>query len=177
MQRGYVQRKGVEDDEVFAPVARIETVRVLLALAAQEDWKVHHMDVKSAFLNGDLTEEVYVEQPLGYEKKGEEGKVYKLKKALYGLMQAPRAWNSNLDQSMVTLRFKRCALDDPKDSLQSIEEEVKIEDTTKKECCHRATDEPTTVKTVHKMLQGTTKAMPMITVMRSSNRVWDPGRK
>ena len=68
--KGYVQRQGVDYDEVFAPVARIETVRVLLALAAQEDWKVHHMDVKSAFLNGDLTEEVYVEQPLGYEKKG-----------------------------------------------------------------------------------------------------------
>ena len=65
---------------MFAPVARIETVRVVLALAAQEDWKVHHMDVKFAFLNGDLKEEVYVEQHLGYEKKGEEGKVFKLKK-------------------------------------------------------------------------------------------------
>ena len=129
------------------------------------------------FRSGDLTEEVYLGQPLSYEKKDEQAEVDKLKKALYGLMQAPRAWNSKLDQSMVTLGFKRCALDDPKDSLQSTEEEVKIEDTTKKECCHRATDEPTTVKTVHKMLQGTAKAMPMITVMRSSNRVWDPGRK
>ena len=109
--KGYVQRQGVDYDEVFAPVARIETVRVLLALAAQEDWKVHHMDVKSAFLNGDLTEEVYVEQPLGYEKKGEEGKVYKLKKALYGLKQAPRAWNSKLDRSLVSLGFKRCPLE------------------------------------------------------------------
>lgn len=69
------------------------------------------MDVKSAFLNGDLTEEVYVEQPLGYEKKGEEGKVYKLKKALYGLKQAPRAWNSKLDRSLVSLGFKRCPLE------------------------------------------------------------------
>jgi hypothetical protein len=76
--KGYVQRQRVDYEEVFAPVARLETVRLLLALAAQEEWKVHHMDVKSAFLNGDLTEEVYVEQPIVYEKKGEEEKVYKL---------------------------------------------------------------------------------------------------
>jgi hypothetical protein len=109
--KGYVQRQGVDYEEVFAPVARLETVRLLLALAAQGDWKVHHMDVKSAFLNGDLTEEVYVEQPIGYEKKGEEEKVYKLKKALYGLKQAPRAWNSKLDQCLVSLGFKRCPLE------------------------------------------------------------------
>ena len=58
--KGYAQRHGVDFDEVFAPVARIETVRVLLALAAQDGWQVHHMDVKSAFLNGDLSETVYV---------------------------------------------------------------------------------------------------------------------
>ncbi|KAM0925571.1 hypothetical protein ACQ4PT_004106 [Festuca glaucescens] len=109
--KGYVQRQGVDYEEVFAPVARLETVRLLLALAAQEDWKVHHMDVKSTFLNSDLTEEVYVEQPIGYEKKGEEEKVYKLKKALYGLKQAPRAWNSKLDQCLVSLGFKRCPLE------------------------------------------------------------------
>jgi hypothetical protein len=80
--KGYVQRQGVDYEEVFASVARLETVRLLLALAAQEEWKVHHMDFKSAFLNGDLMKEVYVEQPIGYEKKGEEEKVYKLKKAL-----------------------------------------------------------------------------------------------
>ena len=91
------------------------------------------MDVKSAFRNGDLTEELYVEQPLGYEKKDEEGKVYKLKKAIYGLKQAPRAWNSMLDQSLISLGFKRCPLDNPKDSLPSTEEQVKIEDTIKKE--------------------------------------------
>ena len=132
--KGYVQRQGVEYQKVFAPVARIETVRVPLALATQEDWKVHHMDVKSAFLNGDLTEEVYVEQPLGYEKKGEERKVYKLKKALYGLKQAPRAWNAKLDRSLVSLIFKRCFLGDPKDSLSSMEEQMKVEkDATKEE--------------------------------------------
>jgi hypothetical protein len=64
--RGFVQQEGIDFDEVFAPVARIESVRLLLALAAQEGWRVHHMDVKSAFLNGDLKEEAYVRQPAGF---------------------------------------------------------------------------------------------------------------
>jgi hypothetical protein len=88
--KGYAQRQGVDFEEVFAPVARIEIVRVLLALAAQSGWEVHHMDVKSAFLNGDLTETVFVQQPPGFNV-GNKGKVLKLKKALYGLKQAPRA--------------------------------------------------------------------------------------
>jgi hypothetical protein len=87
----YVQREGIDFDEVFAPVARLDSVRLLLALAAQEGWLVHHLDVKSAFLNGELKEEVYVVQPPGFVKKGREHKVYKLDKALYGLRQAPRA--------------------------------------------------------------------------------------
>ncbi|KAM0008922.1 putative RNA-directed DNA polymerase [Helianthus debilis subsp. tardiflorus] len=95
--KGYVQRKGIDFDEVFAPVERLETIRFLLALAAKEGWFVHHLDVKSAFLNGELAEEVYVTQPEGFVVKGEEQKVYKLKKALYGLRQAPRAWNARLD--------------------------------------------------------------------------------
>ena len=101
--KDYVQRQGVDHEEVFAPAAQLEIVRLLQAMAAQEDWKVHHMDAYSTLLNGDLTEEVYVEQPLVYEKKDEEEKVYKLKKALYGLKQVPRAWNSKLDQSLVSL--------------------------------------------------------------------------
>jgi hypothetical protein len=89
--RGFVQQEGIDYDDAFAPVARMESVRVLLALAAQEGWKVHHMDVKSAFLNGDLKEEVYVRQPPGFAVAGEESKVYRLRKALYGLRQASRA--------------------------------------------------------------------------------------
>lgn len=77
---------------MFAPVTRMETFHLLLALAAKNKWEVHHLDVKSAFLNGELLEEVYVSQPRGYEKEGEEHKVYKLFKILYGLHQAPRAW-------------------------------------------------------------------------------------
>jgi len=83
--KGYVQREGVDFDEVFAPVARMESIRMLLAVAAQENWLVHHMDVKSAFLNGELKEEVYVRQPPGFIATGHEGKVLKLYKALYGL--------------------------------------------------------------------------------------------
>jgi len=94
--RGFVQQEGIDYNDAFAPVARNESVRVL-ALAAQEGWRVHHMDVKSAFLNGDLKEEVYVQQPPGFAVAGEEGKVYCLCKSLYSLRQAPRAWNAKLD--------------------------------------------------------------------------------
>ena len=95
--KGYKQRAGIDYDEVFAPVARMETIRLLVSLAAQNCWKIFQMDVKSAFLNGYLDEEVYVEQPMGYVNKNHGEKVLKLKKALYGLKQAPRAWNSRID--------------------------------------------------------------------------------
>jgi hypothetical protein len=108
--KGYAQRKGVDFDEVYAPVARIETVRVLLALAAHGGWEVHHMDVKSAFLNGDLTETVFVQQPPGFIV-GKGDKVLKLKKALYGLRQAPRAWNAKLDEELIDLGFERSKLE------------------------------------------------------------------
>ena len=108
--KGYAQRQGVDFDEAFAPVAGIETVRVLLALAAQGGWEVHHMDVKSAFLNGDLTETVYVQQPPGFIV-GKGDKVLKLKKALYGFGQAPRAWNSKLDKELVALGFEKSKLE------------------------------------------------------------------
>jgi hypothetical protein len=99
-----VQQEGIDFDEVFTPVARMESVR-LLVLAAQEGWRVHHMDVKSAFLNGDLKEEVYVRQPAGFTIAGQEGKVLRLRKALYDLQQAPRAWNSKLDDTLKQMDF------------------------------------------------------------------------
>jgi hypothetical protein len=107
--RGFVQQEGVDYEDAFAPVARMESVRMLLALAAQEGWVVHHMDVKSAFLNGDLQEEVYVAQPPGFEVPGEEKKVYRLHKALYGLRQAPRAWNAKLDLTLKKMGFEQNA--------------------------------------------------------------------
>ncbi|XP_048602505.1 uncharacterized protein BNAC02G09400D isoform X1 [Brassica napus] len=106
--KGYVQREGIDFDEMFALVARIETIRLLIALAATNGWEIHHMDVKTAFLNGDLKELVYVTQPEGFEKKGEEDRVYVLHKALYGLRQTPRAWNVKLDQVLKELRFEKC---------------------------------------------------------------------
>lgn len=105
--KGYVQRAGIDYEEVFAPVARLESVRMMVALAAHERWEVHHMDVKSAFLNGELKEEVYVEQPPGFVVAGNEHKVLRLRKALYGLRQAPRAWNAKLDDTLMSLGFQR----------------------------------------------------------------------
>jgi hypothetical protein len=101
--KGYVQKHGVDYDEVFAPVARLDTVRLFLAMAANWGWEVHHLDVKTAFLNGNLVEDVYVSQPDGYAVGGKEQMVYKLSKALYGLKQAPRAWNVKLDNCMKKL--------------------------------------------------------------------------
>jgi hypothetical protein len=82
---GFVQQEGIDFEEVFAPVVRMESVHILLALAAQEGWQVHHMDVKSTFLNGDLKEEVYIRQSVGFIVAGQEGRVLRFKKALYDL--------------------------------------------------------------------------------------------
>ena len=82
--KGYARRYGVDYSEFFTLVARVETIRVLLAIAAQLGWSVHHLDMKSAFLNRDIEEDIYVKQPEGFMKNGEENKVYKLHKALYG---------------------------------------------------------------------------------------------
>ena len=94
---------------MFAPVARIETIILLFGIVAENGWEIHHLDVKTSFLHGELTEDVYVSQPEGFEKKGEEHKVFKLSKALYGLRQAPRAWNTKLDQILKRLGFKKCS--------------------------------------------------------------------
>nr|GEZ89597.1 hypothetical protein [Tanacetum cinerariifolium] len=88
---GYSQQEGIDYDETFAPVARIETIRLFLVYAAHKDFTVFQMDVKTAFLNGILKEEVYVGQPLGFVSKQYRDHMYALDKALYGLKQAPRA--------------------------------------------------------------------------------------
>src|SRR5208337_2058108 len=106
--KGYRQKAGIDYDEVFAPVARMETIRCFISHAAQVGWPINQMDVKSAFLNGVLEEEVYLEQPPGYMKVGKEYKVLKLKKALYGLKQAPRAWNTRIDKYFKKNGFKQC---------------------------------------------------------------------
>jgi hypothetical protein len=106
--KGYVQRPGIDYEEAFAPVACLESVRPLLAISAHYGRGVHHMDVKSAFLNGELQEEVYVHQPLGFVDDKNKHKVLLLHKALYGLRQAPRAWSQKLDASLMRLGFTRC---------------------------------------------------------------------
>ena len=106
--KGYTQHHGIDYAEVFAPVARLDTIRLVISLAAQKEWVIYQLDVKSAFLHGELNEEVYVEQPPGYEKKGREQMVYKLNKALYGLKQAPRAWYCRIESYFATQNFKKC---------------------------------------------------------------------
>lgn len=105
--RGFTQQPGIDYSETFAPVARLETVRTLIALAAQKNWLIYQLDVKSAFLNGVLKDEVYVEQPQGFVVKGGEDKVYRLKKALYGLKQAPRTWYAEIDKYFVKKGFRK----------------------------------------------------------------------
>lgn len=89
-------------------MTRLETVRLLLALSAKNNWEVHHLDVKTVFLNGELSEDVYVKQPEGFEKLGQEHMVYRLVKALYGLRQAPRAWYAKLNSCLENLGFTKC---------------------------------------------------------------------
>jgi hypothetical protein len=106
--KGYVQKEGIDFSEVFALVARLELVRLLLVIAAHLSWEVHHMDVESAFLNGELKEVMYVQQPPRFIDENNPGKVLRLHRALYGLRQAPRAWNAKLDSTLLSLGFKRC---------------------------------------------------------------------
>ena len=93
---GYRQEEGINYDETFTPVARLESIKIFLAYAAYKDFKVYQMDVKSVFLNGTLQEKVYVKQPLGFEDSKHPNYVYKLDKALYGLKQSPKAWYDTL---------------------------------------------------------------------------------
>ncbi|KAI5318138.1 hypothetical protein L3X38_037846 [Prunus dulcis] len=103
--KGYAQKPGLDYNETYAPVARLDTIRTLIALAAKKGWKLFQLDVKSAFLNGVLQEEVYVNHPEGFVIKGKEDKVYRLHKALYGLKQAPRAWYGEIDSYFTQCGF------------------------------------------------------------------------
>eukprot|EP00253_Pinus_taeda_P032861 PITA_32861 len=92
VEKGFSQKEGFYYEENFSPIVKWATIWTLFALAAQNGWKVHQMDVKTAFLNGDLKENVFMSQPEGFAMKGQEHKVCKLVKSLYGLKQAPQAW-------------------------------------------------------------------------------------
>ncbi|GKA52075.1 putative ribonuclease H-like domain-containing protein, partial [Tanacetum coccineum] len=109
--QGYTQEEGIDYDEVFAPVARIEAIRLFLAYASFKDFVVYQMDVKSAFLYGKIKEEVYVCQPPGFEDPDFPDRVYKVEKALYGLHQAPRAWYETLSTYLLDNGFQRGKID------------------------------------------------------------------
>jgi hypothetical protein len=102
--RGFTQTFGVDYNETFAPVAKFVSICCILALAAIENMEIHQMDVKTAFLNGDLEEEIYMEQPKGFTQEGEH-LVCKLHKSLYGLKQSPRAWNQKLDVFLKSIKL------------------------------------------------------------------------
>jgi hypothetical protein len=106
LSKGYSQVEGLDFEETIAPVARLESIHILLAYATHHDFKLYQMDLKSAFLKGPIKEEVYVEQPPGFEYQEYPNHAYKLHKALYGLKQASRAWYECLRDFLTQNGFK-----------------------------------------------------------------------
>ncbi|GJZ20471.1 retrovirus-related pol polyprotein from transposon TNT 1-94 [Tanacetum coccineum] len=109
--KGYRQEEGIDFEESFAPVARIDAIRIFIANAASKNMTIYQMDVKTTFLNGELKEEVYVSQPEGFVDLDHPTHVYRLKKALYGLKQAPRAWYDTLSRFLLDNKFSKGAVD------------------------------------------------------------------
>ena len=109
--QGFSQTHGRDYDETFCPVVRFESIRSVIAVAVQNDLILHQMDVTSAFLNGTLEEEVFMQQPEGYKSEGETQLVCKLKRSLYGLKQAPRCWNTALDTRLKDMGFNQSSSD------------------------------------------------------------------
>jgi len=109
--QGFNQKFGSDYDETFCPVIRMESLRTLVALSTQQGLELHHVDVHTAFLNGTLQEEVYMKQPVGYEKEGEEHLVCRLRKSIYGLKQSSRCWNMALDSHLRKMGFSQSKSD------------------------------------------------------------------
>jgi hypothetical protein len=103
--QAYAQVEGLDFGEIYALVARLESIRILIVYACAHNIKLYQMDVKSVFLNGYINEEVYVEQPLGFEDDKKPNHVYKLKKVLYGLKQVPREWYERLRDFLLSKGF------------------------------------------------------------------------
>jgi hypothetical protein len=108
---GFSQVEGVDYDETFALVTRYTSIRSIVAIMAEMGWSIHQMDVKTTFLNGFIEEEVYIEQPQGFEVMERDSHVCFLRKALYGLKQAPRAWYSRIDAYLLQMGFEKSEAD------------------------------------------------------------------
>ncbi|GJR76371.1 retrovirus-related pol polyprotein from transposon TNT 1-94 [Tanacetum coccineum] len=123
--RGYRQEEGIDFEESFAPVARMEAIRIFLAYAAHKSFTVFQMDVKTAFLHGTLKEDVYVCQPEGFIDADHPSHVYKLKKALYGLKQAPRAWYDELSKFLLQNHFFKGTID-PMQIIRRFDDDISV---------------------------------------------------
>ena len=109
--KGFSQKPGIDFEETFAPVAKFATIRALLSVAAHYDLEIHQMDVRTAFLNGDLEQDIYMKQPEGFVASGKESLVCKLRKSLYGLRQASRAWYDKIHHALVDMGFQVLSAD------------------------------------------------------------------
>lgn len=109
--KGFGQKRGIDFDEIFSPVVKMSSIRVILGLTASLDLELEQLDVKTAFLHGDLEEEIYMDQPEGFEEAGKEHMVCRLKKSLYGLKQAPRQWYKKFDSFMMSHGYSRTDAD------------------------------------------------------------------
>ena len=109
--QGFNQGEGIDYEETFAPIATLETIRMLLAFACFKDFVLYQMDVKNTFLNGFINEEVFVEQPSDFQSFNSPNHVFKLKKTFYGLKQAPRAWYERLSKFLLENDFKMGKID------------------------------------------------------------------
>ena len=109
--KGYTQKDGIDYKETFSPVSKKDSLRIIMALVAHYDLELHQMDVKTAFLNGNLEEEVYMDQPEGFSVKGKEDMVCKLKRSIYGLKQASRQWYLKFNDTITSFGFKENIVD------------------------------------------------------------------
>ena len=107
MAKGYTQKEGIDYEETFSPVAMLKSIRILLAVAASLDYEIWQMDVKTAFLNGSLEEDIYMQQPEGFIARGQEHMACKLQRSIYGLKQASRTWNIRFDQAITLYGFEK----------------------------------------------------------------------
>ena len=110
--QGYTQTHGIDYEEVFAPVAKYSTIKSLLTLANAHDLEVHHLDVKTAFLNGSVEHDIYMSQPEGFIDPNRPNYVCKLNKSIYGLKQFAKCWNSTLDEFLTSSGYQRSATDE-----------------------------------------------------------------